>query len=120
MTNETRERLLDLISSMSDDEVQNLLQDLEGDEHPNEKRRHARVPYAASVMFADSRTAGKAALIDVSISGLFLHIDPSQLPVGQRLSLSIPYPNEKNHILIRGKIVRATHDGVGVEFETET
>lgn len=119
MTDDARERLLDLIAAMSDDEVQNLMQELESDDHPDGKRRHPRVSYEASVLFADFRTAGKGTLVDVSISGLFLHVDPSQFSVGQKLSLSIPYPNVLKQILIRGKIVRATHDGVAVEFERE-
>lgn len=119
MTSEKKNRLMDLISGMSEEEVQILLQKLENHETLSDKRQYSRFPYTVSVDFATPTTRGSATLRDISIGGLFLEVDPSQNPfsVGNSLLLRVPYPNKERQVKIRGRIVRATLKGVGVEFE---
>ena len=119
MTSEKRTRLMDMISGMSDDEVQVLLQKLENNDALSDKRQFSRFPYTISVDFVTSTAKGSAKLRDISIGGLFLEVDPSQRPfsVGRELVLRVPYPNREKQVKIRGRIVRATLEGVGVEFE---
>lgn len=119
MTDEKRTRLMDMISGMSDDEVQVLLQKLENHEPLGDKRRSSRFPYTISVDFSTPTSKGIARLRDISIGGLFLEVDPSQRPfsVGNELVLRVPYPNKEKHVKIRGRIVRATLEGIGVEFD---
>lgn len=119
MINEKKTRLMDMISGMSDDEVQGLLQKLENHETLSDKRQFSRFPYTVSVDFTTSTTKGAAKLRDISIGGLFLEVDPSQRPfsVGKELVLRVPYPNKEKNVKIRGRIVRATLKGIGVEFE---
>jgi hypothetical protein len=119
MTSEKKTRLMEMISGMSDDEVQVLLQKLENHEQLSDKRQYSRFPYTASVDFTTPTTQGSAELKDISIGGLFLEVDPSQrhFSVGNTLVLRVPYPNKERQVKIRGRIVRATLKGVGVEFE---
>ena len=119
MPSDARDRLIEMISDMSDDEVQALLSKLEEDELSEEKRRHYRMPFTATVDYVGSPLEGSAMLRDLSIGGLFLEVDPSQgsFFVGQELTLSIPYPDGKKHIKIQGKVVRITRQGIGVVFD---
>jgi hypothetical protein len=119
MASETRAKLMDMISGMSDDEVQVLLEKMENLGAKSNKRQSSRFPYTISVDFTTLSATCNAKLRDISIGGLFLDVDPSQsaFSVGKELVLRIPYPNKDKLVKIRGRIVRTTEDGVGVEFE---
>lgn len=119
MTSDNKAKLMEIISGMSDDEVQLLLQKVEKQGHLSEKRQFSRFPYTVSVDFATSPVSGNAKLRDISIGGLFLDVDPSQtsFSVGRELLLRVPYPNKEKLVKILGRVVRSTAKGVGVEFE---
>ncbi len=119
MASETRAKLMDMISCMSDDEVQVLLQKMEKHSAQSDKRQSSRFPYTISVELTPLLATYNVKLRDISISGLFLDIDPSQsaFSVGKELVLRIPYPDKDKLVKIRGRIVRTTEDGVGVVFE---
>ena len=53
---------------------------------------------------------------NLSSSGVFLETH-RHLSVGQEIALTIPLPNSKDAIRATGEIVRANHEGVGVEFK---
>jgi hypothetical protein len=112
---------MDMISGMSDDEVRVLLQKMEKRGAPSDKRQFSRFPYTVSVDFTTLPVKGNAKLRDISIGGLFLDIDPSQsaFSVGRELVLRVPYPNKEKLVKSRGRIVRTTAKGVGVEFEKD-
>ena len=119
MTTDDKNRLMEMISNMSDDEVQVLLERLEYQAPLSNKRKFARFSYAVSVDYVTPTHRGRTTLRDLSIGGLFLEGNPSKYAffVGQELVLRVPYPNKEKHIKLRGQIVRASREGVGVEFD---
>lgn len=119
MNTDDQKRLMEIISEMSDKEVQDLLCDLENEDRETDKRHYPRFPYVASVEYMGSQTRGKVTLRDISISGVFLNVEPSChfFSVGQELLLRVPYPDKDRFVRIRGRIVRVVSNGVGVAFE---
>ena len=59
-----------------------------------------------------------ANLRDLSVGGVFIETMPleSSFVMGQEILLRIPYPNREKCARIRGNVIRATLEGVGVEF----
>ena len=119
MTTDNKDRLLEMISGMSDDEVQVLLERLESPAPLGNKREFARFSYSVSVDYVTPTQKGQATLRDLSIGGLFLEGNPSSSAffVGQELMIRVPYPNKKKHVKLRGQIVRANREGVGIKFD---
>ncbi len=107
-------RLLDLVSSMPPHAVETLLTRLEERFRPN-KRKYARKPYLREVDFATEDRAYQEFIQDISAGGLFIETR-SSLAVGQEITLILTLPNHERPIRIRGEVVRATQQGIGVKF----
>lgn len=120
MTTPARKRLRALISDMSDDEVHVLLSVLERPEYCINKRKYSRMNYFVPVDCVSRGRGIRANLRDLSAGGVFIEMIPSKNPfvMGQELLLRIPYPSKEKCARIRGHVVRAALDGVGVEFKS--
>jgi|GEM_PF-2144318 len=81
-----------------------------------EKRQHPRKPLRLNVSVTRGDVSGTSMARDISLGGLFLETMEEMAP-GQVLQLSIPFTNQDRQIKVKGKVVRMTEDGVGIEFD---
>ncbi|ABW66693.1 type IV pilus assembly PilZ [Desulfosudis oleivorans Hxd3] len=81
-----------------------------------DKRQHPRKPLRLNVSVTRGEVSGTSMARDISLGGLFLETIEEMAP-GQVLQLSIPFTNQDRQIKVKGKVVRMTEDGVGVEFD---
>lgn len=115
---ELKNRVMEKISDMSEKELIILLDALDRPDRLTEKRRYSRIPYSTSAEYASRTVKGWGELKDISVGGLFMVLDPARNPLflGQEIALRVPHPKKGKKIKLRGEIVRATPEGVGVEF----
>ncbi len=81
----------------------------------NEKRKHPRKTYDTKVNFTSEEKFGIEYIKDISVKGIFIET-AEEFSIGQILNLSIPYANQERFIKVKGKVVRITPEGIGVEF----
>jgi len=109
-------RLLELIKTLSEDEQTSLLRELE-EKISRGKREHERKPFFMVVDYSTDDRIFKDYIQNISAGGVFIE---THMPFaeGQELSLSFPLPNYRKYIKISGEIVRASPQGIGVQFKT--
>ena len=81
-----------------------------------DKRQYPRKPLRLNVSVTRGGVSGTGMARDISLGGLFLETMEEMAP-GQVLQLSIPFTNQDRQIKVKGKVVRMTEDGVGIEFD---
>ena len=108
-------RLIELIVMMSDEEKQSLVQELEKRLHIK-KRRHERKPYFSTVCYTTPNGAHVDFIQNISAGGVFIGT-PLHPPVGEKVTLAFPLPMSQEHVMVDGKIVWATQQGMGVKFQ---
>jgi Tfp pilus assembly protein PilZ len=79
-------------------------------------RKHPRKPCELPIKYVTKNQILQGEISNISLGGIFLKT-AHKLPVGQRLSLAIPVRKKGKIIKRTGKIVWASHDGVGIEFQ---
>lgn len=109
-------RLLELIKTLSEDEQTSLLRELE-EKISRGKRKHERKPFFMVVDYSTEDRIFKDYIQNISAGGVFIE---THMPFaeGQELSLSFPLPHYQKYIKISGEIVRASPQGIGVQFTT--
>jgi len=109
-------RLFQLILEMPTLERQELLSELE-ERRREGKRNSPRKKCFQNVDFAVNDRAFRGFILDISTDGV--RIDSSEKPaVGQQITLTFEVPQSREHVKIRGTIVRLLPDGgFGVKFE---
>jgi len=111
-------RLFRLILDMKEDEQYNLLRQLEERAFIGETvadRQDTRKPYKTTIEFFSRDKKYQGFSRDISSSGMFI-ITSELFTVGQTVSLKISFANNDRFIKVPAQIVRATEDGIGVEF----
>jgi len=111
-------RLYELVSNMSEEEIQELIEELEERTQAKfmEKRNYARKP---TFLFADC-SSHKIAFSDfiqnISADGLFIE---TKIPlfIDQALSITFTLPGDEFPTKIKGNVVRLDPKGVGVHFD---
>jgi hypothetical protein len=81
-----------------------------------EKRLHPRKPFRLYVTLTCDRVTGQKQARDISLSGIFVEGVDNIAP-GKIVQLSLPFSNQGCHIKLKGKVVRATPDGIGIHFD---
>ena len=114
-------RLVELIHSMSADELKDLISRLEvaaseasgaeGD------RKNVRVDCFVSVDYADSDRAFKDYIEDISSTGGFIKTRES-FSIGEEVVLSMGLSPDGSAFKIPATVVRVASDGIGVQFKT--
>jgi hypothetical protein len=107
-------RLFELITEMTDEEQQQLLQELEK-KLVHQKRKHERTRTNLTVYYATHDRAYRDIIQNISPSGVFIETREPFL-VGQEILLNFTPARNNDPIKVRGKIVRVTPAGVGVKF----
>ena len=115
-------RLLRLILDMKEDEQYHLLRQLEERAFIGASvsdRQDTRKPYKTTIEFFTKDKKHQGFSRDISSSGMFI-ITSEFFSVGQTVSLKISFANNDRFIKVPAQIVRATEDGIGVEFLKKT
>ena len=107
-------RLMDIISDMSDTERRALLKDLEAKGF-RARRQYPRKPFMTVVDYVSRDRTYTDFIQNISAGGVFIE---TRIPftVGQDLSLAFPLPKFNKQLKLCGKIVRTTDQGIGVKF----
>ena len=111
------DRLIYLILEMPEEQQEALLAELES-KLSKERRQHIRKSFVTVVDFASEDRAYREFIQDISEGGVFIQSSGS-FSVGQEVLLTFPFPELHKFIKIAGRIVRATEEGIGVQFITE-
>jgi len=114
----TRERLIAIIEEMSEEERRILLDRLE--KQPlNERRKYPRKRYLADVRYVGGDRIYKDFIRNISLGGLLIETTEKRddLSLGQEVTLSVPFPREKQFTRIIGEIVRISAQEIGIEFK---
>lgn len=107
-------RLIELIVMMSDEQKQSLVVELEKRLHLK-KRKQGRKPYFSTVCYTARDGAHVDFIQNISAGGVFIgtSLPPS---VGEEVTLAFPLPISQEHVMLDGKIVWTTKQGMGVKF----
>ncbi len=111
-------RLSELISNLSDGEIQELIEELEKRQESSfdEKRKHQRKPTLIYVDCSGKNYTFTDFIQNISIGGLFIE---TKIPlfVNQELSMAFTLPGTEAPIKITGKVVRSNPKGIAVQFD---
>ena len=113
--NEVRAFLFEIINSMSDEEMHQLLKELE--ERKNKERRQCDRKYFYRVIdYQVGDHYYRDFIQNISETGLL--IKPSQnFSVGQTVSMAFMSPDNQKPFKINGEIIHTDNDGVGIKFK---
>jgi two-component system response regulator len=118
VANEIRTRFSELISDMSQAEMQELIGELEKKHKPEpaDHRKHVRKPSKVIVDFSIDNFPFTNLIQDISASGAFIE---TALPFStdKELSMTFILPGHEDSVQITGKIVRTDSKGIGVQFD---
>ena len=108
------DRLIELITKMTDEEQEKLLQVLEKSQP---KRGEQRQSAFTAMKFSIEGKEYKGVTHDISIGGVFIETN-EDFSVGQEIFMDIPFSKSKTSVKKKGKIVRVKSEGIGVRFMT--
>ena len=106
------DQLVELISKMTDEEQEKLLEALK--KRRPEQREERMETYTETIFTVDGKDY-KGAVLDLSRSGLFIETD-ELFSIGQEISINWKRSQDAKIIKVRGWIARAGSDGIGVQF----
>ena len=117
--NEVRAFIFEIINSMSDEEMRQLLKDLEEWQHSkHEKRKDPRRSTLINITYSsDQRRIFEDFVRNISAGGLFIETNLLS-ELGQELKMTFSHPDSGDPIKVLGKIVRVDSGGIGVKFDT--
>ena len=115
---EARDRISEIISSMSEKEIQRLLKGLEKWQQSKlrDKREHNREHTSIYAFFEGNGLSFRDFIKNLSTGGLYIETG-IPLSVTKELFISFLHPDSKRLIKVKGKIVRVDSKGIGVEFD---
>jgi len=106
------EQLVELISKMTDDEQEKLLEALKK-RRPEEREK--RISLYTETRFTVGAQAYEGVVTDMSSGGLFMETD-EEFDVGQEISISLKRSKDAKVIKVKGRIARIEPKGIGVQF----
>lgn len=116
--NGVRDFIFEMINSMSDEEMWQLLKDLEAREN-KEQRKYSRKDFFRIIDYNVEGRYYRDFIENISEGGLFFK--PSHtFSVGQKIQITFMSPDNQKPFKINGEIVRVDTDGVGVTFKIES
>lgn len=106
------DRLIELITKMTDEEQEQLLKALE---RRKPKRREARKTAFIDVVFTVDGREFSGVAQDLSLGGIFIETS-QEFDVGKEVSMEIPLSNASRSVRVKGRIARVEPGGIGVQF----
>jgi len=116
--NEVRTFIFEIITDMSDMELRQLLNDLEKWEKSKEKKRkYPRRSTLIDITYAsDRRGFFEDVIRNISSGGLYIETNLLS-ELGQKLTMTFSHPDSGDPIKVKGKVIRADSEGIGVKFD---
>ena len=116
--NEVRAFLFEIINSMSDEEMHQLLKELE--ERKNKERRQCdRKDFFRIIEYRVGDHYSRDFIQDISETGLFIKTS-HPFSVGQTIVMTFISPDQQRPFKINGEIIRVHTEGIGVKFKIES
>ena len=118
MKSSNKDRLLEIINDMTDEEQQDLIKELE-DRQSRDMRRYERKSHSMPVEYVAQDHTSQGVIKDISVGGVLLETNEigGSFSIGEDIILSIQYPNQEKYIKIRGEVVRIDPQKIGVKFK---
>jgi len=118
MKTSNKDRLLEIINDMTDEEQQDLVKELE-DRQSRDMRRYERKSQSMPVEYVAQDHSSQGVVKDISVGGVLLETSEigGSFSIGEDIILSIQYPNQEKYIKIRGEVVRIEPQRIGVKFK---
>ena len=116
--NEVRAFIFEIINSMSEAELRQLLKELE-ERKNRERRKHSRKDFFITVDYIVEDQYFKDFIQDMSNSGVFIKTSQT-FSEGQTILMTFMSPDNQQPFKINGEIARVMPDGIGVKFEIES
>jgi len=111
-----KERLIELISNMSEDHQRDLLHSLESRQRGC--RKYPRKPCSIETDYTIQNRAYKDFIENISAGGVYIKTKQTQ-SIGQEATMTFILPGYFKPITVTGKIVRVSAQGVAVKFYRE-
>ena len=116
--NEVRAFLFEIINSMSDEEMHQLLKELE--ERKNKERRQCdRKDFFRIIDYRVGDHYSRDFIQDISETGLFIKTS-HKFSAGQTIVMTFISPDQQRPFKINGEIIRVHTEGIGVKFKIES
>jgi Tfp pilus assembly protein PilZ len=116
--NDIRVFIFEIINSMSEAELRQLLKELE--ERKNiERRKHSRKDFFMTVDYIVEDRYFQDFIQDMSNSGVFIKTSQT-FSEGQTILMTFMSPDNQQPFKINGEIVRVMPGGIGVTFKIES
>ena len=106
------------INQMSDAEIREFYQKVKEKQH-GKQRKYDRKEFSMIVDYNVNDRYYRDFIQDISESGLFIKT-PQMFSAGQKVKMTFMSPDYQKPFKIKGEIVRAHEDGVGVKFMMES
>ena len=116
--NEVRTFIFEIITDMSDVELRQLLKDLEKwEKSKNKKRKYPRRSTLIDITYAsDQRGFFEDIIRNISAGGLYIETNLLS-ELGQKLTMTFSHPDSGDPIKVKGKVIRADSEGIGIKFD---
>lgn len=115
---EVRAFIFELINSMSEAELRQLLKELE-ERKNRERRKYSRKDFFMTVDYIVEDQYFQDFIQDMSNSGVFIKTSQT-FSEGQTILMTFMSPDNQQPFKINGEIVRVMPDGIGVKFKIES
>lgn len=115
---EVKHRIFEIIDSMPEREIRNLLIGLEKwkQSKHNNRRKYPRKDTSIFALFQNEGLSFREHIKNLSAGGLFVEAN-IPISVSHELFIHFVHPDSKNVIKVNGKIVRIDSNGFGVQFD---
>ena len=110
--------ILELIDSLSDEEMRQLMKELEK-RQTSERRKYHREDLFRIIDYNVGGQDYRDLIQDISGSGVFIKTD-HKFSVGQSILMTLMSPTSQKPFKIIGEIIRVHTDGIGVKFKIES
>ncbi|MGB2927891.1 MAG: PilZ domain-containing protein [Desulfobacterales bacterium] len=116
--NEVRAFIFEIINSMSDKEMRQLLKGLEARRN-KEQRKYSRKDFLMITDYIVGDRYYRDFIQDISASGVFIKTS-QKFSVGQTILMTFMSPDNQKPFRINGEIKHTHEDGIGVKFEIKS
>ena len=116
--NEVRSFIFEIINSMSDEEMRQLLKEMEARQN-KEQRKYSRKGFLTIIDYTVEGRHYRDFIQDISASGVFIKTSQT-FSVGQPILMTFMSPDNQKPFRINGEIIRTHEDGIGVKFKIKS
>ena len=116
--NEVRAFIFEIINSMSDEEMRQLLKELK-ERQNKEQRKYSRKDFLTIIDYTVEGRHYRDFIQDISESGVFIKTSQT-FSIGQPILMTFMSPDNQKPFRINGEIKHTQEDGIGVKFNIKS